>query len=192
MTDRTQEEGIALLVSINELRNIGKFSAKLSFEQRCEILALHRLSCTRELLAKLYMVDRRTVTHIYNSQSPHYKNVREEELRLGRDNFIAKYATIDVTTKAFNMATDSPNKGNNKQANRKQGTHNMQNEMCDKPHRVMIRWVTPEEGKVEVAGWYYKDLDSEWPEDWFHGDVESLRTSQECYAHALKDISDPL
>lgn len=188
----TDEEGIALLMSINQHRNAGKFAPKLSFTQRCEVLALFRCRCSRELLSKLYSVDRRTITHIYNPKSPHYKNVREEELRLGRDNFIKEYATADVTAAAYNLATATKGEENNKNANKKRGIHELQNDMCKNPHRVMIQWVTPEETEVKIAGWYYKDLDSEWPDDWFHGDAESLRTSQACYAHAIKDISDPL
>jgi hypothetical protein len=52
--------------------------------------------------------------------------------------------------------------------------------------------VEADKEKIEVSGWYYKDLDSEWPEDWFHGDDESMKTSQACYNHALADISDKL
>ena len=192
MTDVTQEEGIALLISANEDRNSTKFAPKLSFAQRCEVLALFRCRCSRELLAKLYNVDRRTITHIYNPKSPHYKNVREEELRLGRDNFVRQYATADVTAAAYNLATATKSEGNNRNANKKRGIHDMKNDMCTKPHRVMIQWVTPEDSSVAVAGWYYKDLDSEWPDDWFHGDQDSMRTSQSCYAHAMKDVSDPL
>ena len=189
----TQEESIALLIAANEQKNLGKFAPKLSFTQRCEVLALFRIGCSRELLHKLYKVDRRTITHIYNPKSPHYKNVREEELRLGRENFIKEYATADVTAAAYNLLAATKNEGNNKNANKKRGVHNLQNDMCDKPHRVIIQWVTPEEYEgIEAAGWYYQDLDSEWPNDWFHGDAESLRTSQACYAHAQKDISDPL
>ena len=64
-----------------------KFGAKLDFTQRCEILALRHAGVTREVLADMYKVDRRTITHIYNPMSPHYKNVREQELRMGRDSF---------------------------------------------------------------------------------------------------------
>jgi hypothetical protein len=189
----TQEESIALLIAANEQKNIGKFAPKLSFTQRCEVLALFRIGCSRELLHKLYKVDRRTITHIYNPKSPHYKNVREEELRLGRENFIKEYATADVTAAAYSLLAATKDEGNNKNANKKRGVHNLQNEYCNSPHRVIIQWHEVDYDKnIQVAGWYYQDLDSEWPNDWFHGDAESLRTSQACYAHAQKDISDPL
>jgi hypothetical protein len=195
MKVETQEEGLALLDSLAEQSNIGKFAPKLSFGQRCEILALSRKGCTRELLSKLYRVDRRTVTHIYNSNSPHYKNVREEELRLGRDNFITKYLTLDVQNAAFEFIEASKaDTLNNKYANKKQGIHTMRNDMCDYDHRVEIRWkdnIVGENGS-EPAGWYYRDLDSEWPNDWFHCGPDSMKTSQACHAAAQRDISDKL
>jgi hypothetical protein len=193
--NKTQEEGNALLTLINVSNNMGKFASKLSFTQRCEILALHRRGCTRELLSKLYKVDRRTITHIYNGQSPHYRNVREEELRLGRNNFIDNYLTLDVQNAAFayfGEKRDEPHV-NNKAANKRQGVHNMQNDMCDYAHRVIIGWVEPGiQEDITVAGWYYKDLDSEWPDSWFHCGPESLRTSQACWAAAQEDISDKI
>lgn len=195
MIVKTQEEGLALLDLLHAENNYGKFAAKLTFAQRCEILALHRKGCTRELLAKLYKVDRRTVTHIHNPDSPHYKNVREEELRLGRDNFITKYLTLDVQNAAFEMIEGQKNDvTNNKLANRKRGIHKVRNDFCDYDHRVIIGWVEPgDQDDVQVAGWYYKDMDSEWPDTWFSaGGSDSLKTSQACYNAMLGDISDKL
>src|SRR5580765_3485616 len=163
MPAKTQEEGLALLASLNGESLAGKYAAKLSFGQRCEILALSRTGCTRELLAKMYNVDRRTITHIYNINSIHYKNVREEELRLGRENFIAKYATLDVLNKAYELAVANKEGINNPNANKKRGIHNLQNDACEFPHRVVIQWVEADNDKIEISGWYYKDLDSEWP-----------------------------
>lgn len=189
---KTQEEGLALLSFIHVKSNNGKFSAKLSFEQRCEILALHRKGCTRELLSRAYSVDRRTITHIYNPASPHYKNVREEEANLGRDRFIAKYITSSVWEHALSLVKDEVHAAvNNPNARGKAGVHNMQNDYCDRAHRVIIGWVNanPDEN-VQVSGWYYKDLDSEWPNDWFNCGPDSLRTSQAAFTAAQQDISD--
>jgi hypothetical protein len=195
MIAKTQEEGLALLDSLAAEASYGKFAAKLSFAQRCEILALHRKGCTRELLAKLYRVDRRTITHIYNQQSPHYKNVREEELRLGRDNFILQYLTLDVQNAAIALMEKNGDKEvNNKLANRKAGIHMMRNDYCDYDHRVMIGWIEPsDQDDIQIAGWYYKDLDSEWPDTWFTaGGPDSLKTSQAAYTAAINDISDKI
>jgi hypothetical protein len=189
---KTQEEGLALLSFIHAKSNNGKFAAKLSFQQRCEILALHRKGCTRELLARAYNVDRRTITHIYNPASTHYKNVREEEMSLGRNHFIEKYVTNSVWQHALSLVKDEVHVDtNNPKADRKAGIHNMQNDYCDRAHRVIIGWVNanPEEN-VQVSGWYYKDLDSEWPDDWFNCGPESLKTSQAAFNAAQQDISD--
>ncbi len=187
-----KEGGLAVLVLSNIKNNAGKYAPKLSFGQRCEILGLYRKGCTRELLTKLYLVDRRTITHIYNPLSTHYKNVREEELRLGRDNFITKYVTDAVWQAALTYIgdkTESP--ANNKAANRKAGVHQMQNEYCERAHRVVIRWHEVDyNNNIQVAGWYYQDLDSEWPNEWFHTGPESMRTSQACFEGAQKDVAD--
>jgi hypothetical protein len=172
-----------------------KFEAKLTFARRCEILALHRMGCTREALAELYGVDRRTITHIHNPKSPRYKNVREEELRLGKENFLKEYLDTDMLNAAASKITTkiTAKEENNKKSNRMAGVHTMRNEFCDYDHRVIIKWLDADPNlNAAVSGWYYQDLDSEWPTDWFHGDAESLRTSQSCFNHAKMDISDKL
>lgn len=184
------EEGIALLRLYNINNGKSKFSTKLSFTQRCEILALHHSGCSRAALSKMYNVDRRTITHIYNPNSPHYVNVREEELRLGRDRFIAHYVTEDVRKAAMLQFPQA--EANNKNANRKQGVHSMQNDFCNNPHRVVIQWMEADGHNITTSGWHYRDLDSEWPDSWFNCGATSLRTSQDCFAAALKDISDKI
>jgi hypothetical protein len=172
-----------------------KFEAKLTFARRCEILALHRMGCTREALAELYGVDRRTITHIHNPKSPRYKNVREEELRLGKENFLKEYLDTDMLNAAASKITTkiTAKEENNKKSNRMAGVHTMRNEFCDYDHRVIIKWMEANTAQnILVSGWYYQDLDSEWPDDWFHGNDESLRTSQGCFNHAKMDISDKL
>lgn len=174
-----------------------KFEPKLDFRQRCQILALYRKGCTREALAKLYNVDRRTITHIHNDKSPRYKNVREEELRLGRDNFMLQYLDADMLIKAavFVAPIIGDKHENNRKANRMAGVHTAKNSMCDYDHRVIIQWVEKgEQDHIEVSGWYYRDLDSEWPEVWSspHGVEGAKKTSQSCYNAMLEDISDKL
>jgi len=200
MSDRrelTREEAMeALDAAIAASKAVNKkYEPKLSFPQRCEILALYRKGCTRESLANLYGVDRRTITHIYNPRSPRYKNVREEELRLGGSNFLDMYLSEEMMRRATSIvkpAVDDKN-ANNRAANRKAGVHSMRNEFCDYDHRVIIQWVEADGDKIPVSGWYYKDLDSEWPDAWFTTqDPEALKTSQNCYTAALMDISDKL
>jgi len=200
MSYRTErEEAMDMLeaaIAANKAAN-NKFEPKLSFRQRCEILALYRKGCTREALAQLYGVDRRTITHIHNDKSPRYKNVREEELRLGRENFQTQYLIPEMMKKAaaFVLPVAEDKDENNRSANRKAGLHMAQNAMCDYVHRIIIQWV--EKGTQEhilVSGWYYRDLDSEWPDQWStpHGMPEATKTSNACYTAMLTDISDKL
>src|SRR5580765_7209881 len=113
----TREERIALLLSINSERN--KFGPKLTYAQRCEVLALRHIGVRREVLAKMYGVDRRTITHIYNPDSPHYKNVRELEIGLGQEQFRNKYVSSELLDKA--LSHSQVENRNNKFANKKQG-----------------------------------------------------------------------
>jgi hypothetical protein len=189
----THEEGIALLAFAGVRNNLGKFAPKLSFGQRCQALALRRLGFTREVLSKMFKVDRRTITHIYNESSPHYKNVREEEKLIGTPNFVTKYVTESIRNEALSYTESEKKEANNKAANRKAGTHNVRNDRCKYDHRVTIAWINANEHKyVEVSGWYYRDLDSQWPDDWFNCGAESMKTSQAAYDAAKEDIDDAL
>jgi hypothetical protein len=195
----TRDEAMELLdaaVAASKEAN-SKFEPKLVFTQRCEILALHRRGCTREALAKIYGVDRRTVTHIHNERSPRYKNVREEELRLGRDNFLKRYLRADMLVIAADAVQPvvEDKSVNNKKSNAKAGIHTVRNEFCDYDHRIIIQWVEKgEQDHIQVSGWYYKDLDSEWPDQWSSpfGIQDALKTSQACYTAMLADISDKI
>jgi len=195
----TREEAMKLLdAAIAASKEVNsKFEPKLDFRQRCQVLALYRRGCTRESLAKIFGVDRRTVTHIHNERSPRYKNVREEELRLGRENFLIEYLDVELL-KAATISVQpvvADKEANNRKANRMAGVHTVRNEFCDYDHRVIIQWVEKgEQDHVLVSGWYYKDLDSEWPDQWttVYGIPDSLKTSQLCYTAMLADISDKL
>jgi hypothetical protein len=195
----TREEALEMLDAAIAARKAinSKFEPKLDFVQRCQILALYRRGCTRESLAKVFGVDRRTITHIHNAQSPRYKNVREEELRLGRENFIDRYLDLDVlraVTLSVNP-TEEDKSINNKKSNKMQGIHTVRNEFCDYDHRVIIQWVEKDtQEHIKTSGWYYKDLDSEWPDQWttVFGLPEAMKSSQACYDAMLVDISDKL
>jgi hypothetical protein len=193
MNGHSNEEMNAYLVAVNTGRGLlmGKFAAKLTFEQRCEILALHRKGCTRENLAKMFGIDRRTVTHIYNPQSPHYRNVREEEKRLGADNFFGKYVSQESMARMIAFGNEK-GPDNNKSSNRKAGIHTVQGPMCKHMHRVRIEWKEANDHDIPVSGWYYNDLDSDFPDAWFQTGPDSLKTSQACYTGMLEDISDKI
>jgi hypothetical protein len=185
----SREERIALLTSLYSEKN--KFAAKLTFEQRCEILALHRLGITREAVASMYNIDRRTVTHICNPLSKHYKKVREMEVGLGVDRFRETYLNDETINKAlaFRQEAETVAEVNNKYAKGKAGVHVVKGKNCQMEHRVIIAW-KDKEGDIEIAGWYYKDIDSDFPDNWFCTDNDSLKTSNACYVAMLTDITD--
>lgn len=167
-----------------------KFAPKLSFAKRCEVLALYRAGLRRESIAAMYNIDRRTVTHIYNPRSKHYKNVRAEEIGMGEEKFRSTYLSEDTWNKA--IAFQQSKRGeehNNKYAKKMEGTHAVRGPNCEYEHRVIIQWKEIND-KIDVAGWYYRDLDGDFPEDWFCVGDESRRTSMACYIAMLKDISD--
>jgi len=170
--------------------NSNKFAPKLSFAKRCEILALYRSGLSRESLAAMYKIDRRTVTHIYNPMSPHYKNVREMETGLGLDRFRETYLSEDTWNKAL-MFSQAKDKGeqNNKYAKAKEGVHIVRGKNCLYEHRVIIRW-REKDDVIDVPGWYYNDLDGDFPDKWFSVGDDSCRTSMACYVAMLQDITD--
>ena len=180
------------LVSLAFVRN-NKFSPKLTFARRCEILALHRSGLPRETIATMYDVDRRTVTHIHNPNSPHYKNVRQEEINLGPQRFLDTYLQGGAlnTALAFRQEKEKQGPINNKFAKTKEGLHVVRGKECEYEHRVVISW-REQDGDIEVAGWYYRDLDGDYPDKWFCANTDACRTSQSCYSSMLGDITDRL
>ena len=176
---------LCALTSVNR----HKFAPKMTHDQRCEVLALHQMGIARDVLAKAYNVDRRTITHIYTERSPHYKNVRDECNGLGREIFRRKYLTDDIKSRVLLFKTETNE--NNKYAKSKQGLHIIRGDMCKYDHRVKIRWLEIGEEEADIAGWYYCDMDSDYPDKWFRADHgDSMRTSQTCYNAMKKEIAD--
>jgi hypothetical protein len=187
----SKEERIALLSLA--FTNDNKFAAKLDFRRRCEVLALARLGITREVIAEIYRVDRRTVTHITNPISPHYKLVKRELARIGWEKFRELYLEEEALNRAlaYRSSKQADKVVNNKYANGKQGIHNVRGPMCSYDHRVAIGWQEPG-GNIQVAGWYYRDLDGDMPDTWFCCDDNSLKNSSACYNAMVNDITDKM
>jgi len=170
---RSFEELIAAIPATMYVQR-GRFAPKLDFEARCEVLALYRQGVARSIIAEAYGIDRRTVTHIQNPNSPHYKGIREEAAKLGADEFQRHYITeqsLSRIARARKVSKDMPNKLANKRA----GLHVVRNENCSYDHRVFIDWV---DDGVLGPGWYYQDLES--GEEWLHNDESSIVSSQAC------------
>ena len=186
----THQSKLAMLSVMTMNRD--KFAAKLSFDQRCQILALHRIGIVREDLAKMYGVDRRTVGFIYNQHSSHYRNVRAEENKIGIHAFRDRYLTTEIINRAlaYRQAKESNvETKNNKSASKRAGLHIVRGKMCTYDHRVTIAWRDDAE---EGSGWYYRDLDSDFSDVWISAGDESMRTSDNCYKAMLNNIYDKL
>lgn len=189
----TTDENLAV-ISLQFI-NRNKFAPKMNRLERCEVLALYHAGFGRDVLSKMYKVDRRTIAHIYTPTSPHYKAIRDERIGLGPDKFRETYLTPEVINKAKQFLTDMAlPEANNRHANKKQGVHIVKPPQCTYNHRLVIQWVDAGDHKgVTESGWYYKDLDSDFPDDWFTaGGPESLKNSLACYSAALADITDKL
>lgn len=187
---KTVDEIMAMIPATAYVQQ-GKFATKLTFDQRCEILAFHRMNVSRALLSEVYGVDRRTITHIYTKKSPHYKKIRDEEARLGTEEFCKEYITEEVALKIAALQTSEGNKADpnkpNKHSNKVAGVNMVKNEYCANEHRVMIEW---REDQLYGVGWYYQDLDSANPDQWFHNGPESQMSSQACLRAAKDVVSD--
>lgn len=72
---------------------ISKYAPKLSFVERCQVLALMLSNLDRRIVGAAYGINRGTVSYIVNEASPHYKDVRRELKDHGLDRFLAKYLT---------------------------------------------------------------------------------------------------
>ena len=186
---KSSEEKIAVIALGGALSKFGanKFAPKLSFTRQCEIVALYRMGYNADVLAKVYGVDRKTVTHMYNPLSNKYRGVKTEEKVRGTEGLIRAYVNEEVEA-AIKKHTSQVQGDNNKIANKMQGVHIVEGVKCTFKHRVEIKWCELPEG----TGWFYKDMDGDFPEAWLRGDDDSMKNSQACYNHMLKEIEDPL
>lgn len=201
---QTAEEWAASLDPHSVRVDSGRFASKLTFEERCSVLAAWAVGVNRRLLAVAFGIDRRTVSHVYNRQSPHYKDVRAEYDKLGKDKFIERYLTEDVRNK-ITKAEASPEaqaivkmndqeysktqrRTPNKRSDKFVGVHVMKPIQCEYSHRVEVKWVDSHLG----LGWYYQDYDGDFPNEWMHTGEDSILTSKACYFGAENDIGDKI
>lgn len=165
------------------------FAPKLNHEERCGILALHILGVKTDVLALAFSLNRRTVTHLVNPQSNHYRPARAERKRMGDADFIAKYATEDLRRRVIDVANRPelrPVKPNQMER-RKAGIQVVKPDQCSYSHRLEIKYLADR----DPPGWYYRDMDSKSsPDEWFHNGDASLASSQNCLALAEANLTD--
>jgi hypothetical protein len=185
--------------------NTGKFASKLDRNERCAILALVRNGIKREVLSRIFEIDKRTVAHIVNESGPHYKEIRKEYQLEGHDEFCAKYLTptimervtggLEAAITAAKAEAALPRASS--YAAKMRGVHSVQPEQCSYVHQIEIGYLSKESldtkdgGKYpEWDGWYYRDLTSEDKDTWFHNGVDSVKTSVTCFDMAVANLMD--
>ena len=184
----------------------GQFAAKLSMEERCGILAAYLSGVNRRILAVAFRINRRTVTHIYNPNSPHYNEVKKELFRMGKEEFVTRYFTesiamrikqaeSDATAQKYAGMTDKEVSehpvGLIKPSQRRkahEGYHTIKPDWCAYSHRIQVAWVAGHFGD----GWYYKDLDGSFPDTWMHSGEESTISSTAALKGAEENVMDKL
>ena len=160
-----------------------EFAPKLVEDERMAILACIEYGIMRDVVAKAFGINRRTVSHIANSGSTRYREVRRRRDEMGKDAFVKHYLTESVAQKIrLNTPERKPEAGDEKHmtpsvhSNSKAGIQVVKNDMLKGPHRVEIAFF----GTKEPKGWYYRDIDGPEHDQWFHNGEDSLRTSQAC------------
>lgn len=177
-------------------RKNSNFSAKLDEQERVAIIAMYRQGIRREILAAAFGVDKRTIGHITNPQSIHYKKARTRFEVLGLERVKTEVITdemkqkvVDATISLRTIKTKkvretlevSPRSSNYA------GFHTVRPDQCAYTHRIEIQYRdTPD----EQPGWYVRDLESLNPELWFHNGATSLKSSKACYDAALLNMVD--
>lgn len=187
----------------------GKFAAKLTFEERCAALACVVYGVSRPIVAAAFSINRRTVTHIVNEHSAHYKDTRKKLKELGKDEFIKEYLTESVAVKIKEAAqvgvvqhhsSDvTPGTVPSPRASRCAGINVVQPEQCTYSHRIEIAYFTEDAAFDEsnpgdraiATGWHYRDLDDKTAWNlWLHSGPDSLMTSQACLKAAEANLTD--
>lgn len=210
MTEKPTVEEIRSWLNPALLReNNVKFEPKLSFAERCAVLALNLQGASISALATTFGINRRTVKHIVSENGPRYKAVREQVKVMGEDAFIREYITETIAMR-FNKAKDEPETHEpeieyrqtprseragvpSARASAHAGINMWTPPGAEYAHRIEIAWLeanTAEDdnGPFEhPAGWYSRDLDGETPERW-NGDPDndSHLSSAKALAHAKK------
>ena len=189
-------EDLISQISAMDFGPVGKYAPKLDFEQRCEILALYRSGVGRTVLAEAYGLDRRTITHIYNPNSVHYRNVREAEEKLGSDAFLKRFITENalarlrrVVKKPAEVVHDPAAPKAKRSATKHAGIHYIMTSSTSYEHRIQIGWCEATLDN-DGAGWYYRDADGPDPDAWMHNGDESRITSLACLDGVKANLVD--
>lgn len=176
------------LIELIALSNKGKFAPKLNFAERCAVLHLSTQGVDNNKLSEIFNIDYRTVGRLVNPDSPRYKSVRDELYRLGPEEFGRTYYTESIHHRVRSFSKGLQDRINEKSRERadkaartQEGWHRIYHTFDKKECRVEIRWQDLELG----TGWFYRDLDSKWPDEWSFPDNEKPSTTS---AEALRNV----
>jgi hypothetical protein len=189
--------------------NSPKFEPKLTFAERCAVLALHMQGASISALAATFGINRRTVKHLISPSSTRYRAVRDQAKAMGDEDFCREYITETIASR-FNEAKDSPEVHESMddydtvpkadragipspRASAHAGTNMWTPPGAEYAHRIEIKWLEANTAEDDTgpfehpAGWYSRDLDGETPDRW-DGDPEngSHTSSAKALAYAKR------
>lgn len=178
----------------------GKFKPKLDVLNRYRALAAVRSGIKKEIVAAAFGIDRRTISHMTNPQSKHYKSTREKELSMGTKAFVQEYfdewtlqkillTDLSKIQPSGSVSQDDGTPKPNPRAKSKAGINVVKPEQCKYNHRVDVKFFEAGKGQHQ-EGWWYRDMDGPNPDEWCRGDDGSLMTSQDCLRAAEESIYD--
>ena len=173
-------------------KQASNYGAKLTMDERCAILGLAKHGVKREVLAVAFSLDKRTIGHISNEASRHYKDVRTLYRQLGHAAFIEKYVTPEIVDRVSRVRVEQVVPAQvhmepSKRQSQKRGIQVVKPEQCAYSHRLEIQWL--DDGSLG-AGWYFRDMDCSEPEEWQHSGQASLLSSNAALVMAMENLVD--
>lgn len=179
------------------LRSNLSYAPKMSFAERCSCLAFYHAGVKKNVLALVFGVNRRTVSHIVNDHGLHYKNVRERRRELGPDEFNRTYITEELTMRINEMRShpdvektqgeiDSERSSNkpNERAAKKAGYHLVVGEVTGMKCNVEVKWISSKHDPEQGWFWFNNDEPDANIRQW----IGPFRTSNDALENAKQSI----
>ena len=167
----------------------GQFKPKLTFEERCAMLACIRVGVSVGIVAAAFGVHRRTAGAIAYQHHRSYQAVRDEEHRLGAAEFQKTYITesvlarIEMAKPAKVEPTAQPRQASSSHS----GLHSIKTDGTNYAHRVEVEWRDNEKGG---QGWGWRDLDGDFPDFWVMENDVGFHSSRAAFDDAKANIVD--
>lgn len=171
----------------------GQFLPKLSHGERMGIYAAAKTGTNMVLLALVFGVNRRTITHMVSDASKSYGPIKREYIKLGHKEFVNRYLTPDIVARiqagmndpeisaksvmatkqldaieAAERSQKAKQTGPNPRANTMQGLRSIKGK-DGLSHRYEIKWLDSHPNMPTACGWFVRCLDSSMPDFWQTG-----------------------